>query len=141
MSRSRLSSKKVLSSVVMIVFFVVAASAVHAYDWTVYFPADVEYTKCEILAYGSGGAYKNFLINRGEAFSSHFDGNISYIDGRCNMSSWGSTYFTRIQGRTCDGVDYQSSVAGGKSCAQNVKVKICKKGSGVGEWSHGFCPN
>lgn len=141
MSRSRLSSKKVFSSVGLIVFLIVAASAVHAYDWIVYFPSSVEYAKCEIIAYGPGGDQNIFNITPGQTISSHFTGNISYIEGRCNMASWGSTYYTLIQGRTCDGADYQSSRAGGKSCAQNVKVKICKKGSGVGEWSHGFCPN
>ncbi len=141
MFRSRLSPKKALFSAVLIVLGIVAASAVHAYDWIVYFPSSVEYAKCEIVAYGPGGSQNIFNITPGQTITSHFTGNISYIDGRCNMASWGSTYYTRIQGRTCDGADYQSSAAGGKSCAQDVKVRICKKGSGVGEWSHGFCPN
>ncbi len=141
MSAIVLSSRKIPFYAVTIIFLITSASAVYAYDWNVYFPADVAYAKCEITAYGSGGYSNQFNIAPGQTIPSHFTNNISYLEGRCNMASWGPTYYTRIQGRTCDGTDYKDSVMGGKSCPNNVNVKICKKGDGVGEWSHGFCPN
>ncbi|PKN19423.1 MAG: hypothetical protein CVU71_07920 [Deltaproteobacteria bacterium HGW-Deltaproteobacteria-6] len=126
-------------------FIFLAASHASAFDWIVTFPADVEYSKCKIIAYDSKANFQEFEITRGGSYAWHSGNNganpISYIDGRCQVTAWGSSYFTRIKGRTCTGTDYQDSMQGGISCSNNVSVKICKKGNGIGEWSHGFCPN
>lgn len=124
-------------------FFTAQSSIVFAYDWIVTLPADSEYSECEIIAYGSGGDQGVFTIARGQTYTWHAtygDKSTSYIDGRCHPPNWG-TYKTEIKGRTCTGTDYQNSRQGGISCPNNVRVKICKKGDGVGAWSHGFCPN
>ncbi|MEE9910941.1 MAG: hypothetical protein K4571_04380 [Deltaproteobacteria bacterium] len=129
----------------LFVLILPAFPSAFAADWIVNFPSDVEYSKCKIIAYDSKNNFLEFEITRGGSYTWHSGNNganpISYIDGRCQMPTWGDTYFTRIKGRTCTGNDYQDSRAGGISCANSVSVKICKKGSGVGEWSHGFCPN
>jgi hypothetical protein len=121
--------------------FTTAASVVCAYDWIVILPVDSEYSKCEITARGSGGDSGTFTIKQGKPYTwqaRYGDKKISYIDGRCETPNWGA-YKTEIQGRTCTGIDYQTSSPGGISCPNNVRVIICKKGDGVGAWSHGFC--
>lgn len=130
-------------SFVLALFFILSATNAFTYDWIVTLPADSQYSQCEIVAYGSGGDQGIFIINRGETYTWHATygaKNTSYIDGRCQTPNWG-TYKTQIQGRTCTGTDYKTSRMGGISCPNNVRVKICQKETGVGAWSHGFCPN
>lgn len=116
------------------------ASPASAARWHVVFPDDVEYTKCEIFAYSNSGHYGSTYLTRGNSWTwappSGFA--ITYVSARCQPDNWGN-YYTEIQKRVCDGQDAQGWIPGGINCSNDVTVKICKKGDGIGTNSHGFC--
>ncbi|GEM_PF-1964667 len=145
MSAAVLHIKRIPVFISLFLFIILASSKAFAFDWIVNFPANVEYTKCKIIAHDSKNNFTEFAIDRGGSYTWHSENNganpISYIDGRCQVAAWGPTYFTLIKGRTCTGIDFQDSMPGGVKCSNDVSLKICQKGSGIGQWSHGFCPN
>ncbi len=121
----------------------VIAVPAFAFQWSVTLPGEMPFTKCEVGFHdrsfnpGSGEVHKGqtYTWTSGDGGRSE----LTYVTARCYSAM--QDRWVWLQGRTCDGKDFQGGVPQFNSCAADVTLKVCNKASNlIMDYHYGFCP-